>query len=186
MHFSVFLRQISRIVATSVWRLPSSSIPGCCGGRRDVNCTLIFQMFHQHYSDNGWSDEIWPCNEFNDSSKVVHGKLISAQLAARFLYIMGLSCVTFIRYTLMHSYTHSAHSYTHSAHTHILIHSFGTHSYTHSVHTHILIRYTLLHSFGTHWYTHSVHTHTLIRYTLIHPFGTHSYTHSVHTHTLSL
>ena len=59
-------------------------------------------MFHNHYNDSGCADEIWSCSEFNDSWYVVLGKLISAQLADRFLYIMDLSRVTLIQYTLSH------------------------------------------------------------------------------------
>lgn len=91
-----------RIAATLVWRLPSISSPSCFSGRIDVKCVLISQMFHQHDSENGCPDEIWSCSEFNGSWKGALGELISAQLAASFLYIMHLSWVTLIRYTLIH------------------------------------------------------------------------------------
>jgi hypothetical protein len=88
--------------STYVWRLPSISNSGCCSGRTYVNCIPTFQMFHHHHSDSGCPDEIWSCSESNNSWNVVLGKLLHVQLAARFLYIMGLSSVTLIRYTLKH------------------------------------------------------------------------------------
>ena len=100
--FSYDIYTACRFVATSVWHIPSISNPGCCSRRTDVKCIMIFQMFHHHYSDSGCPEEIWSCSEFKDSWNVDPGKLISAQLAATFLYIMGLTRVTLIRYKLIH------------------------------------------------------------------------------------